>query len=307
MAKLLPVSPAVAISLVVAFLSGGLAGAIFNWFVNRSEPTVLTYSLNRTPLAAPEASVLIPDLRIQVGKKTIQELYAYSIEFDSPQGPRVDRVQIGIFFPRKVTVYGKSTESPSGLHSINCDQLDNGFRCQMSPISRSSGRGYRVVVATDEKEAPSVQTVARDVDLMTTAEFVARKSRVWESLFSPKVLGQVGLGALLIGLLIALLVLQRRLLGRMVRPIVVGKVTDSEGRPIKGADVEVVLESPEHTFAPVQTDRFGDFILGHLSKVSLLTGRVRITHPDYLTSDRQIDSPIVYERLQCSSKKSQGE
>ena len=276
----------------------GLAGAVFSWFVNRAEPAVVTYRVNQTQLADPKATALIPKLSVHVGKETIQELHAYTIDIDAQRSAKADRAQVGIFFSHKVRIYGKSTEAPSQLYSITCDEVYNGLKCQMSPISRANNKGYRIVLATDESESPRVEVVAKDVEVLSASEFEVRKSGVWEVLSSTKALVTI---AVLLSLAAAFIV-QSRILRGLIRGgmgpgMVVGKITDLEGHPIEDANVEVVLESPSHNFPPTTTDRFGDFLLGGLRKFSLYKGRVRIIHPDYASLDVSIDSPIVCLKL----------
>lgn len=286
---------------MTAFLGGGLAGAVFSWLVNRREPTVVTYLVNRTELADPRASALIPNLSVHVGKESIEELHAFTIDIDVPRGSEVERAQVGIFFPHKVRIYGKSTETPSQLFNINCNQVENGVTCQLGPMSRANDKGYRIVLATDEKESPKVEVAAKDIQVLSASEFAASKASLWESLGSSKA------GGIIIGLLgvASIFVAQIALLRRVWRRgsgldagVVVGKVVDQDGNPIKDADVEVVLESPSHTFSPTTTDRFGDFLLGGLRKFSLYKGRVRITQPDYRAIETAIDSPIVCLKLE---------
>jgi hypothetical protein len=254
---------------------------------------VVTYTLQKTSLADPQASVLIPDLRIQVGKEPISQLYAYTIEFAVPQGPTIEQAQVGIFFPRKVHIYGKTTEVPSPLHSIACDPSDNGLRCNISSLSKTTARGIRIILATDEKDPPTVEMIAKDAELMSSGQFFTERSHFWSRLDSSDIFGIV-LGILLI----PLTAFQTRVLrGFRSRTVVVGKVMDADGRPITNAEVEVKLESPNHTYAPTQTDHFGDFVLGGLSKLSLLKGRIRVTHPNFVSSESEFDSPIVIQKL----------
>lgn len=305
MPKTWSIPPAVVITALTAFLSGGLAGAVFSWLVNRREPTVVTYAVNRTELADPKASALIPNLSVHVGKESIQELHAYTVDIDIPQGPEVERAQVGIFFPHKVRIYGKSTETPSQLYNMNCAQVDNGVTCQIAPVSRANKKGYRIVLATDEKESPSVEVAAKSVEVLSAAEFVSQKSNLWESLGSTKSFGIVFGVLAVIVVFVAQIKLARRVSNSYMGPgILVGKICDESGSPIKDADVEVALESPSnHSFPPAKTDRFGDFLLGrNLYKYSLYKGRIRVTHPNYEPLETVIDSPIVSLNLKHSDK-----
>lgn len=295
-------SPVVVITALTAFLGGGLAGSVFTWLVNRREPTVVTYSVSQTELADPTASALIPNLTVRVGKESIRELHAYTIDIDVPQGSRKDGAQVGIFFSHKVRIYGKSADAPSRLYSINCDQIDNGLKCQISPAARANNKGYRIVLATDEKESPLVEVSLQEARVVSALDYANRRSTFWNDLSPSKMLGLVGL----LVLAIPVFLLQIRLLKRVYQRdggSVVGKITDQEGQPVRDADVEIILESPKHTFPPTKTDRFGDFLLGGLHKFSLYKGRVRITHPNFVSLETQIDSPIVSLSLQRSTKR----
>src|SRR5258708_5196995 len=153
------------LTIVLSFLGGGLAGAVFTWYVHRPQPTYLTYSMGTTPLAAPEATSLIPNLRVQIGAEPIKALYAHTVEFGVPRGPHIDNVDVAITFPNRVRIYGKSVEAPSRVHSITCSELEDGLRCTMSPIAPGLPRNYRIVIATDEKQPPSILTATKDVEL----------------------------------------------------------------------------------------------------------------------------------------------
>jgi hypothetical protein len=300
MAKTWSVAPAVVVTALTAFVGGGLAGSVFSWLVNRREPTVITYSVNQTQLADPTATVLIPNLTVNVGKETIRELHAYTIDLDVPQGGRSERARIGIFFPQNVRIYGKSTEAPSQLYSITCNQIDNGLTCEIFPVSRANNKPYRIILATDEKNPPHVEIALADARIVPASEYLTQKSGIWGSISTPKTLAELSF----VLIAIAVLMLQARLLTRVAGlaigkggGIVVGKIVNADGNPIPDADVEVALESPAYNFPPTKTDRFGDFILGSLRKFSLYKGRIRITHANYVPVDTQIDSPIVSLKL----------
>jgi hypothetical protein len=53
-------------ALVASYLFAGLGGAVFTWYVNRSKPVVITYSVTTTTLNADPVKGLIPDLRMTV-------------------------------------------------------------------------------------------------------------------------------------------------------------------------------------------------------------------------------------------------
>ncbi len=299
MAKLSSFPPNTLVLVVAAFLSGGLAGAVFNWYMNKPQLTTITYSVTTTPFAPTEATTLIPNLKIQVGNEKIMALYAHTIEFQIRRGPHADRADVAITFPRKIRIYGLSAESPSRVHSASCTRFPDGVQCTMSPIEPTTPR-YRVALATDAKEAPAVVMVAKNVELLKTDEFLTGQTWWLHYLTTQEGLVNVLLVSLLVFLMSFQLTMVRRVIRRRADIVIVGKVLDADQRPVAGAQVEVQLDSPAATFQPAQTDRSGDFIAGHLSKIALLSGRMRITHPDYMTIERQIESPIVVQTLQRS-------
>ena len=65
------------VSSIASFLGGGFMGAVFSWYMNHPEPTVLTYDINTTVLASPAATRLIPELKVQIKNDTINSLYAH--------------------------------------------------------------------------------------------------------------------------------------------------------------------------------------------------------------------------------------
>ena len=288
------IPPAALVAALTAFMGGGLAGSVFTYFANRREPTVVTYSVTQTPLADPSATSLIPNLTVNVGKDPIHELHAYSIEIDVPQGGRQEHAEVGVFFARKIRIYGKAAEAPSQLYSINCDSVDNGVTCQLSPLSRANDKPYRIVLATDEKQAPRVEVAVVGAEVLPASDYLARKSRFGSVVPVDKILER---GALAFSVIFVIL-LQLKLLARVKKgAVVVGKIADAAGQPIADADVEVVLDSPYQIYPPTKTDRFGDFIFGGLRKMSLLEGRIRITHPLFDPVDMRFDSPILSLRL----------
>lgn len=151
-------------------------------------------------------------------------------------------------------------------------------------------------VSTDDPIPPHLDLVGKNVLLVSNESYLASQSWSLESLLSPSSLGSFGLIAIL---LVPLGFLTRRLQKVVNRPpLVVGKILDYAGHPVEGATVEVMLESPEARYPPVQTDRDGDFIVGGSQKIALLTGKLRISRVGY--TERTIDfrSPIVVETLQ---------
>src|SRR5271157_1319290 len=102
MPKHLPTT--VLVTALISFLGGGLAGSVFNWFVNRPKPSIIAYGTNTTTLAAAESATFIPDLRIQVGSEQVKSLYLHTMEFSGVSGTFVQQADIAIEFPSKVHI-----------------------------------------------------------------------------------------------------------------------------------------------------------------------------------------------------------
>jgi len=293
MTKLTAIPPTILVTALTAFLGGGLAGSIFDWYVNRPEAATITYIIKSTILAELAKST-IPNLTIKLGEETVQSLFTNTIEFTAQNGPYIDSMEVAITFPEKVRIYGLTSDVPSALHEMVCKQLDNGARCRLSPIDMKTAGSFKVSISTDKKLEPSVLTTAKGVELLAIDQFIERKSGLLSFLRSPKVI-IFSLASALYFLIFPPIIF--RLLRKAIRPAVVGKVLDPSGRPVSGAQIELELDSPRTTYSPVQTDQSGDFIFGILRKQSFLSGRMRITHPNFPQTEFSIDSPIVVQTI----------
>jgi hypothetical protein len=178
--------------LVVGVFCGGLGGSVFTWYVNRPKLTVVTYRIATTTLSAPEAVGLIPDLKVLIGGKPIQALYAQNIELLPRQGPFVEQAAVAFSFSYSVRVYGIHLESPSALHYFECSGLASNpkrtiqlpdatieidaVQCAMKPIffQASDTRPFRITVATDSSEIPRVLMAAKNVELIPADQFSSK-------------------------------------------------------------------------------------------------------------------------------------
>jgi hypothetical protein len=170
--------------LIGVFLFGGLGGAVFTWWINRPKPTVVTYRVVSTTLADPQATGLIPDLRVLIGAEPIQELYAHTVELVPRQDPFAERAEFAITFSKAIHVYGMRPEWPSALHKLSCARVEQasgapnsaansltfGYHCQMSPIKAGTGP-FVIALATDSKEAPRIDMVEKGIDLVAADQF----------------------------------------------------------------------------------------------------------------------------------------
>jgi hypothetical protein len=293
----------------VALLGGGLAGAIFSWYVNRPSRTIVTYAINTTTLASPGAATIIPNLKLEIGSETIKALYAHAIDLSWAKGQFVDSVEAALTFPHPVRIYGTTANAPTKLHEISCIEHLDGVRCSLGPISQPAT--YRITLATDEMTPPIVQVVAKNVALRSIAE--VREARTWfVGLWS--IASATTVFALLLFLFI-------REMGELSHPIVLGKILTPSGEPVNGAMVEVILDSPEVVeYSPAYTDSdgaFGSFLprsswvrsilgvdqpgivkrLNINDKRPRLSGKLRVTSPGYYPLVTQFHGNIVIGSL----------
>lgn len=164
--------------LIAVFLGGGLAGAIFTWFVNLPAPTVITYNITMTAMEESAVTSIIPNLKIQVGNERIKAIYVHVIEFAAQSGPYLDRLDVEIAFPDKVRTFGKVVNAPSDLHHIVCQDANNGIVCAISPMTLqpATSETYKVIVAAAGKRGPKITTVNKNVELVEANEFRSRRT-----------------------------------------------------------------------------------------------------------------------------------
>jgi len=200
------IPPATIVTVVAALLSGGFAGALFTWYVNRPQPTVLTYAVTTTSLGTSEVSSVVPNLKIQIGSENIDALYTHTIEVIVAKGPFADQAEFAIGLPAEARIFGMRTDAPSAMQSISCSPVPTGSKCRLGPLSSKVSKPFRVAIATNKREWPSVDLVAKNVELISASDYL-RQSQ--ESIFSniPKWLQAVlfAAGVAFLGLLATLL------------------------------------------------------------------------------------------------------
>ena len=303
MAKFTILQPEVLFATAVAFLGGGLAGAVFNWYVNRPEPTVVTYNVTTTSAGSSGVKSAVPRLRIQIGDEEIPVVYSNSVEFSVVRGTQIDSADVAITAPTGVRIFGFSSEEPSPIHHVKCIGIQGGIVCTLSPLAQIENGKYRVTLATDQQVPFSVVTSTKNLRLSKLDDFLKEDQLSFEALFSkgrlPKTLVLITVGVVYIFGLSMFLRRFRRFIYGLKQPLVVGKVLDSSGIPVQGATIELDLNSPRVNYSPVVTDRLGDFIFGSARKISLFAGHARIVHPNYESADIKVESPIFV----CTLKK----
>jgi hypothetical protein len=194
--------------LIVGIFCGGLGGSVFTWYINRPKPTVVTYRIATTTLSAPEASGLIPDLKVLIGGNPIQALYAQNMELLPRQGPFVEQAEVAFSFSSPVRIYGIHQESPSVLHHIECAGLVTNSKatvplpdlsreissveCTIRPIlvQGSDTHPFRITIATDKSEVPRVLVAAKSLELVPADQFSPKDTGkiAWSSMLEIAVL-----------------------------------------------------------------------------------------------------------------------
>lgn len=140
----------------IGILFGGFGSAVFNWYINRPKPQTVTYNVTTISLGAdPTTKNLVPNLKIKVGGEDVPVMHTHTVEFDVPKDSYVDSADVALVFPSTILLFGNIlAQAPSPLHAVSCAQLGNGAKCTMHPLS--PGSVYRIALATDEKQPPTV-------------------------------------------------------------------------------------------------------------------------------------------------------
>jgi len=196
----------------VTFLSGGLAGAVFTWYVNLPATTVLAYSISTTTITAdPAVRSTVPGLRLQIGNEAVPALYTHAVEFSIPSGPHIDRIELALIAEGPLRTYGISSFAPSPLHEMACGKLGaDSIRCIMGPIGSNSRGPFRVIWATNRASTPKIVTATKGVDLLALVEYAARAERWWQIGRWIVSVGLSFLGVVLAAILASLQRIQRR-------------------------------------------------------------------------------------------------
>jgi hypothetical protein len=164
---------------MATLLSGGLAGSVFTYLVNRPKTTIVSYSLSSATIADTESGSLVPGLRIQIGNQDVRNLYTHSIVMTVTNGPQIDSADVAIDFPPSTKFFGEpGVATPSPVHKLDCSKVPAGLICKMLPVRREDKLPpYRVSVATDEKEDPELVTSTKGLELQPAQETLTAASK----------------------------------------------------------------------------------------------------------------------------------
>jgi hypothetical protein len=282
MAQPVTIRPDVLFASVLAFLGGGLAGSVFTWFINRPEPTLLTYNSSATMTGGQSVKSTIPQLRLQIGKEEIPVVYSHSVEVSFVRGPYVDTATLALTFSPDTRIFGYAAEAPSPVHRISCVAISGGTKCELSPLNAADAGKYRITLATDKDTTPTSQPF-------------------WDSILSrenfPKAIALSTVTLVYAFFTFNFLRRLKSIFRFRGGPMVVGKILDSMGHPVQGAEIELLLSSPSATYAPTVTDSKGDFIFGNATKLSFLAGKMRVVHSGYEPLSVEVNTPILVETL----------
>jgi hypothetical protein len=214
------------LTVMAALLGGGFAGAVFQWYVTRPEPTVVTYTVTTTAVRAGTLKTAVPDLKILVAGEEIPALYTHTVQVAVARGRDVETAELAIELPqssliklfgypdtepKETRIFGVSTEAPSAIHKIECTQLSNGARCTISPLSTKTKGHFAVTIAASQGFNPRVVMSGKDVELVRAQEFLTQEAKSLWSVFS----GMAAYSSALVGVVLGVVV--SRLLRRRNR------------------------------------------------------------------------------------------
>jgi hypothetical protein len=121
-------------------------------------------------------------LRLQIGKEEIPVVHTHSVELSVTEGEFLDHTEVVIAFPWVVRVFGRVlAEAPSLAQRIACAPVQNdpsdlqrilAMRCSLSPLKAGTGK-FRIVMATDHREPPTLSMVANNADLIRADAYLS--------------------------------------------------------------------------------------------------------------------------------------
>lgn len=168
------------VPLIIGVLFGGVGGAVFIYWMNRPQSTVLAYNITTAAIANPAASDVIPNLSCRIGDEPVSILYSNVIEFTPVEGPYLESAQVAIRFPESTKFFGVTAQPPSPLHQFDCKQRDADIICSATALSSREKTAYRVKLATSSPQTPSLTATGKDLeleDLNTYAEIQLIKGK----------------------------------------------------------------------------------------------------------------------------------
>ncbi len=179
---------------------------MFTHWIDLPSPTIVTYSISSTILAAPDAATAIPGLKVEVNGERVSALYAHTVTLSCARGSFVDHADVAIVFPKQARIYGHTVAMQSSLQSISCSDMEvnveKGLRCALSPISpgENGPSSFFITISSDELSPPRVELLGKNLRLLSSDKYLGNQAgRVW---FSAILGGMVGTAMGTLGVLI---------------------------------------------------------------------------------------------------------
>ncbi|HKQ89267.1 MAG TPA: hypothetical protein VJZ77_01195 [Blastocatellia bacterium] len=170
--------------LIIGMSFGGLGGAVFTYWMNRPQSTVLAYNLTSVVIANPAASDVIPNLSCRIGDEPVSLLYSNVIEFTPVEGPYLESAEVAIRYPESTKFFGVTAQSPSPLHQFDCKQRGADIICSATKLSSREKTAYRVKLATSGPQSPSLTVAGKDLELADLNTYVERQSARDKSIYA---------------------------------------------------------------------------------------------------------------------------
>jgi hypothetical protein len=165
-------------TIVVAALTGGLAGSIFTAVVTHQHPTVVTYKAVLPNVVDSRTTALVHDLKI--GNDNVQSIYTRVFDFAVQSGPSVASASLVIQFQPDLKIFGMEAISPSKVRPdwIKCQQSPSDASavvCDLQNLSPGDLNHYQLAIATNQPHGARVQSLTSSVETLPYDKYLDRK------------------------------------------------------------------------------------------------------------------------------------
>ena|GEM_PF-3709941 len=165
----------------IGLLVGGLGGAVFTYWVNRPQSTILVYNPTTVVIANPTATDVIPNLACKIGDAPVSVLFSHVIEFTPSDGPYLESADIALSYPKDTKFFRISALAPSPLHQFKCNEAEADIICMATKLSSKTKAPYRLRLATNAPQPPTITVAAEDLELTDWNTFVGSSDRYFWS------------------------------------------------------------------------------------------------------------------------------
>jgi hypothetical protein len=165
-------------TIAVAALTGGLAGSIFTWFVNRQHHTVVTYRAVLWNLVDDKTTALVRDLKI--GNDNVKVINTRLFDFVVQSGPKADSASLVINFQPSLQIFGMKVVSPSSVRPewIKCKQAlsdSSAVVCDLQNLAPGDLNHYQLWIVTNQPHVGKIQSLNPVVEILPYDKYVDRK------------------------------------------------------------------------------------------------------------------------------------